>query len=193
MKRLITAVLLMTFIFLNAFSQLGDGKFSWSDIVYAMALPFAVFTGCKTEPTPPELVTVTQNVTASFPTFTTGNAFNLTPTYTPNGGWGEHFSDADKSGITYTVTVTGPNDFNHTYNSGTGFIANTADNGGYQPYYTYTFTQTFKTGTTIIGNQVIKVTVGMSGFVTLKDANDVNLTPQQIPSVPLTLSKQVQP
>jgi len=31
------------------FGTLGDGKFQWRDIVSAMALPFAVFTSCKTE------------------------------------------------------------------------------------------------------------------------------------------------
>jgi len=161
--------------------------------IVIMVITALCFTGCENDDPLQQAdpITVTQNVTASFPSFSAGNTFNLTPTYTPNGGWGEHFSDADKAGIAYTINVTGPNNFNYTYNSGTGFTINNADNGGYPPFNTYIFTQTFKIGTIVIGSQVIKVATSLSGFSVLRNAEDIELN--AIPSVSLTLSKQVQP
>jgi len=190
MKRLITAVLLMTFISLNAFSQLGDGKFSWSDIVYAMALPFAVFTGCKTEPEPP--VIITKNVKVNL-TFTLGfDTIDFTPTeYTPvaseDSDWQDHFS---ATGITYTLT----DNLGNSWNSATGFNGTVSiGDGPYANSTTYTFTQTFKMNDAVIGSHTIRVRIAFGNFATLRDENDVTITPPLIPPVSLTLSKQVQP
>ena len=144
--------------------------------------------------TPADPITVTQNVKVSFPAFVSGNTMNLAPTYAPDGAWQNHFSGADFDSITYTFTVSGPSGFNYTYDSGTGFEAKIADNGGYQPFNTYTFTQTFKNDKgTVIGNQIIKIYITLSGFSILKNTNDENLVPQLIPSVHFNLSKEVQP
>ncbi|MCL2266652.1 MAG: hypothetical protein FWC17_02655 [Treponema sp.] len=170
MKRLITAVLLMTFIFLNIFSQLGDGKFQWSGIVYAMAMPFAVFTGCAPEPTPelppPEPV----EITLTFPTVTLPSpTLNFKPTNLP-----------DK--ITYTVS-----DGTTTWNSKDGFNG-VVNSGSYPALTMQTFTQVFykKGSSEPIGSQIIKTTVGWASanFVSIVDTNDVVL--DTIPSVELT-------
>jgi len=139
-------------------------------------------TACKE----PETETYTKDVEVTFPAYTSGNtSIYFTPTYTPDGGWGEHFSDSD---ITYTVTCT---ELSKTYNSGTGFEV-TAASGPYTGPNTYTFTQTFKIGTTVVGSQVIKVDVSpANNFSTLRDAEGIILSPQAIPSVSLHLTKTV--
>jgi hypothetical protein len=163
-------------------------------IVCIIALS-AAFTACdngsksttepETETPKPETVTVAQDVTATFPAFSAGTSIDFTPAYTPDGAWKTNLSASD---ITYTVTVTGTG-VNKTY-SGTGLTANLTE--GYTEGNTYNFTQTFKNSKgEVIGSQVIKAPVLFSSFASLKDANDVTLSPQAIPSVTFTLSKEV--
>ena len=130
--------------------------------------------------------TVTKDVSVGFPAFSTGNTLSFAPTYTPDGGWGEHFNSSD---ITYTVAVTGAG-VNRTYGSADGWTANISE--GYTDTNAYTFTQTFKMGNTVVGVQIIKVFVLGGVFATLLDASDVTLAPQSIPPVHLTLSKEVE-
>jgi len=148
------------------------------------ALPLGILTSCNADPDdPPPPITVTKDVAVSFPAYTSGQtSISFAPTYTPDGGWGDHFSASD---ITYTVTCT---ELAKTYDSTTGFIASIGE--GYADFNIYAFTQTFKLDSTVIGSQIIKVTVMGGNFMALKDANDNTIT--DIPSVPLTLSKEVQ-
>jgi len=142
-----------------------------------------------------DLITVTQNVNVSFPSFKPGTVLDFTQNeYTPeNGVWKAHFSVTDLEKIIYIVTVVGPNNFTQTYNSETGFVANVIIDG-YLNMNTYTFTQTFKMNDVVIGNQIIKTDIVFgAAFGALKNINDILFDPQVIPSVLLTLSKQVQP
>ncbi|MCL2480698.1 MAG: hypothetical protein FWF38_03195 [Spirochaetaceae bacterium] len=156
------------------------------DVLAAMLWPLMMITGCPSTSTtddPPPPITVTKDVAVSFPVYTSGQtSISFAPTYTPDDGWGDHFSASD---ITYTVTCT---ELSKTYNSTTGFIANISD--GYS-FDTYTFIQTFKIGDAEVGSQTIKVDVTIT-FQQLQDANGFNLSPQAIPPVSLTLSKEVQ-
>jgi len=170
MKRLITAVLLMTFIFLNTFSQLGDDKFQWSDIVYAMAMPFAVFTGCAPEPTPePPPVTPPEpvEITLTFPTVTLPSpTLNFKPTNLPVK-------------ITYTVSYG-----TTTWNSKDGFNG-VVNSGSYGPFAAKTFTQIFYVGTEEIGRHIVQTSNnGGSFFLVLLDENNVAIS--KIPDISLT-------
>ncbi|MDR2717428.1 MAG: hypothetical protein LBB89_05115 [Treponema sp.] len=124
-------------------------------------------------------------MTVSFPAFSVATSINFAPTYTPDGGWGEHFNASD---ITYTVTVTGTG-VSKTYDSGTGFVAKISEDG--YPDGIYTFTQTFTANGNTVGNQIIKVEVAFNWFGQLQNATGIPLSPQAIPSVTLNLSKTV--
>jgi hypothetical protein len=133
----------------------------------------------------PEYITVTKDVEVTFPEYTSGQTtLNLTvASYTPKDGWGEHFSASD---ITYTVTCT---ELSKSYPNGTGI---TIASGPYANFTIYTFTQTFKLPDETTKSQVIKVAVAGDTFWALKDTDDTNLDPQVIPSISLTLSKEVE-
>jgi len=78
------------------FGTLGDGKFQWRDIVSAMALPFAVFTSCKTE-----------DAANQAPTANAGSAATIklpTTTYTLNGSGTD---PEDGTNVTYAWTIAG--------------------------------------------------------------------------------------
>jgi len=106
-KRITAAFFILTALIFSFFPRtgqsntLGDGKFTFNDIVYAMALPFSVFTSCKPEPEPTGPTTVTKNVTVTFPALGSNpTVINLNPIYTPDGGWG----DFNASDIRFTIT-----------------------------------------------------------------------------------------
>ena len=138
-------------------------------------------------------ITVTKNVVVEFPIFENyGNTWDIEPTYNPEDGWGNYFSPSD---IIYNVLVTSETDtdFTFTYNNTSGFIADINDGKGYQPFTIYVFTQTFHMNNSLIGSQVIGMAVTLGGFSTLQ-IDGVNISfPATIPSVNLTLSKQVKP
>jgi len=157
--------------------QMNKRQLTVSAVILAAAIAFAM-TACKE----PETETYTKDVEVTFPAFTPANTISFAPTYTPNGGWGEHFSASD---ITYTVT----DNLNNVF-SGTGLNININD-GPYTAFNTYTFTQIFKAGNTEVGRQVIKADVTTGGFMVLKNESNTNLDPQAIPSVSLHLTKTV--
>jgi len=165
--------------------------------VWYLSLAFIIllwFGACDNDPEKKlDQITVTQDVNVRFSAFTPGVVLNFTPIYTPTDGWGEYFSENDIEYIINVTCNTTDPEFIYTYNNETGFIANTTDNGSYQAYNTYTFTQIFKLKTTVIGIQVINVTVMVGGFATLKDINNINLAPQNIPSIDIQLKKEVHP
>jgi len=149
-------------------------------------------------PTPQPLVTVTKTVTVSFPPYSYGisvTSFSLTPTYTPEGNdWGTHFSTTDISYIIDVTSLSYPT-FSKTYTNGTGFNINISD---YPETYgiadTLTFVQTFKMGNTTLGSQIIRILVTPStNFANMRDAENNNImdNPATIPTVNLTLTKQV--
>jgi len=125
---------------------------------------------------------ITKIVTVSFPaSFSASTNINFSPTsYIPENGWG----DFSQSEIIYTVTCT---ELSKTYNSSTGFNVNLSE--GYTEGNTYTFTQIFKVGSVEAGRQVIKANVLFGTFASLRDINNVALSPQAIPSITLTLTK----
>jgi len=74
-------------------------KYIYLLLVFTIILCFG---SCENDLADP--ITVTQDVTANFPAFVSGNTINFTPTYTPkNGTWEDHFSVTDTTGITYIV------------------------------------------------------------------------------------------
>ncbi|MDR2717448.1 MAG: hypothetical protein LBB89_05215 [Treponema sp.] len=156
-------------------------------LVLAVALAFALALGaCDNESDPPEnkptTVTVTKDVTASFPVFSVATSVNFTASYSPSVA-GDGFEAND---VTYTVYCA---ELNRTYNNGTGFTANISD--GYTDGV-YTFTQTFKAsdGTTI-NSRDIKILIDFGYFTQLQDANGTPLVYQSISFMPLHLSKSV--
>jgi len=149
-------------------------------VLAIIAIAFAITACPDPEPDP---VIVTKTVTVTFPAYTSGQtSISFAPTYTPDGGWGE-FSASE---ITYTVTCT---ELSKPYDSVSGFNVTIAS-GSYSGPNTYTFVQTFKMGTKTAETQTIKIDVSPMGtFGVLKNASNVNLDPQAIPPVTLTLSK----
>jgi hypothetical protein len=126
--------------------------------------------------------TVTKNVSVSFPAFTPGSTtLNLTPTYTPTGGWGDDFVASD---ITYTLSD----------NKGNSDLGNSvsAISGSYNSGDRVTFTQTFIQGNVIVSNSFIGIVMNMSGlkFVALLDTADNDLD-TAVPTVTLNLSKTI--
>ena len=158
------------------------GKKALVVLLIALMVP-GTFMACSNGTTKKE--TVTKDVSVGFPAYTSGQtSISFAPTYAPDGGWGEHFGPSD---ITYTVTC---EELGKTYDGSNSFTAKISD--GYSNFITYTFTQTFKMGNTVIGSQVIKIEVMGGGFGVLKNAGGTNLSPQVIPPVNLTLCKEVE-
>ena len=136
-------------------------------------------------------ITVTKNVVVEFPIFENyGNTWNLEPLYNAIDGWGNYFSPSD---IIYNVLVTSETDtdFTFTYSNTSGFIVDINDGKGYQPFNIYVFTQTFHMDNSLIGSQVLGMVVMMSGFTTLKIDGESFFSSAVIPSMNLTLSKQI--
>jgi len=130
---------------------------------------------------------ITKTVTVSFPAFTVSPTFSFTPTYTPDGGWGE-FSEAD---ITYILTDDAVP--SSTWNSTTGYEVSATP----YPLSSVTplnFTQTFKMGDTTLVTQVIRAGVlsvaGTKRFVAMTTLNDDGSTTSGITPITLTLTKQ---
>jgi hypothetical protein len=84
------------------------------------------------------------------------------------------------TGVTYILT----DNLDNTYDSGTGFNISIND-GPYENTTTYTFTQTFKMNGVVVGSQNILIRVLNGLFASLRDANNVMLNLQAIPSVTL--------
>jgi hypothetical protein len=147
-------------------------------MLYILAVPAIVLVACVTNET------ITKTVTVTFPAFTAGTTLNLTPTYTPTDGW-EEFSESD---ITYTIISDTPA---KTFTPGVeGFSGSVnISDGPYANFTTPVFTQIFKQNGREVGRLVIKVDVGGGKFSVLKNTNNVDLSPQAIPAVTLTLSK----
>jgi hypothetical protein len=138
-------------------------------------------TETETKPGTPGTGTETKRVTVTFPasTFVTEQAtLDLTPTYTPTGGWGD-FSASD---ITYTLSD----------NKGHSNLSYTINASSYNNSDEITFTQTFKQGNTSLASQSFyTVVLNMSGlkFADLFD-NDTAWNPLTvIPAITLTLTK----
>ena len=116
---------------------------------------------------------------------------DITPIYYPDNGWGNHFSSDD---INYIVNVTSAIDteFYYLYNNINGFIVKPNDGNGYKPFQIYSFLQTFKMNDIIIGSQIFNVTIEFGDFINLQINGEYVTPPAIIPSVGITLSKQVQ-
>ena len=141
--------------------------------------------GCKHDDPPPIIIpTITKTVTVTFPAFTAGTTLNLTPTYTLTDGWGA-FSQSD---ITYTITSDTPA---QTFTPGVGVFSGSINisDGPYANFTTPAFTQIFKQNDSEVGRLDIKVDVTGGKFQVLKNVNNIDLDPQAIPPVTLTLSK----
>jgi len=119
-----------------------------------------------------------KDVEVTFPAFVGGfTILSFAPIYTPADGWEDYLNASD---ITYTVICT---ELSRTYDSGTGFVASISD--GYENSTTYTFTQTFKLGDTLVGEQTIKARVLSGYFINLMDASNTPLDPRAIPPISL--------
>jgi len=148
--------------------------------IIALVLSFALLTGCGGS-SPAGTPTVTKNVTVNFPDFiVSSTSINLAPaSWSPQGGWDEHFPNTIPNDITYTVTVIGP-EVNRTYNEGTGFTV--AISHGFVSG-TYTFTQTFELGGKVVGTNLFTITTAGGGTLFGSLSGSINSV--------LTLSKSL--
>jgi hypothetical protein len=151
----------------------------------SVVLLLALVTGCKQDPDP-QPVTVTKKVTVTFPAFTQESAtLDLTPTYTPTGGWGDFASDD----ITYVIS----DDKGHS--SATGdFTGKVVSASLYSMSNVIKFTQTFTHGSSTSSQSFITNVISSGGlkFEAIYD-NDTNYIDlgTTIPPVTLYLSKDI--
>jgi hypothetical protein len=153
--------------------------FAYGFLTVIIVLGILFPSACKNEP---ETITVEKDVTVSYPNTTIGAAtINLTPTFSPDDGWNEHFNASD---ITCTMTDT----LNHNWNSGTGFTVSIND-GPYADSNTYIFTQTFKMNGVEVGKYIIRIRVLFGSFAAFRNAEDSTIT--TLPPIQLHLEKTV--
>jgi len=125
-----------------------------------------VVTG-NNDATKTEYVTVSAGLyyEVGFVAFTSGATLDFSPV------------DPLPKGVTYTLS-----DGTTTWNSTSGFVVNASS---YENSTTPTFTQIFYLNGEEVARQVIRARVLNSLFANLRDANNVNLDPNAIPSVTL--------
>jgi len=165
------------------FGTLGDGQFSWSDIVYAMALPFAVFTGCKTEPESPP-VTETKHLTAPAGTYIPSGTLGFT---VPNfNNLSDMWPDFNVNDITWTFSSDPVRDLTSYASSKTPIQATAYT--GYEGLIT--ITQVFQYKGTDIGQRTI-MTQQSTGSFTVVAVNGDTSNPNVIPALNLAITRQV--
>jgi len=101
---ILTALIFSFFPRTDQSNTLGDGKFTFNDIVYAMALPFSVFTSCKPEPEPEPMGPTQHTVMVTLASVSLpSTSLDLTPNYSGTSGLTGTFT----STLTETNETTG--------------------------------------------------------------------------------------